>query len=221
MRLVIIHPTPCVAAHVAEYFDHPNVFASLEDDVRKIPVDNTAFVSPANSLLFMDGGIDHAYSRDMFPGVEAELKRMTCALGMKTALGRSYLPVGSAIVAPTGLTSCLVAAPTMFLPHDVSATRNAYHAMMAALIAFSKYRRSHPDIQTLVCPLLCTGYGRMTVDDARFQMRHAYRDFLDGRTPDEISHASSDSHFITNTFDAEQPSNFDNREINVSYPRLL
>jgi O-acetyl-ADP-ribose deacetylase (regulator of RNase III) len=52
-----------------------------------------AFVSPANSLGFMDGGIDFAYSRHMFPGVEGTVRSKIRALGFSgctcVSFGRS------------------------------------------------------------------------------------------------------------------------------------
>src|SRR5689334_15250017 len=59
------------------------------------------FVSPANSLGFMDGGIDLAYSRIMFPGIELKVKNRINELGKVNLLGRKYLPIGSAIIINT------------------------------------------------------------------------------------------------------------------------
>lgn len=211
--VIIIHPDSSIASDVAHSFKNKHVYASAFTNVKDMPVENKAFVSPANSLLFMDGGIDMVYSREMFPGVEHTCKEIVRKIGMQTSLGRYYLPVGSAIVAQTGPYSCLVAAPTMFLPHDVSMTRNAYHAMMAALMAFRKYRKQVPQMNALVCPLLCTGYGKMSIPVAADQMRTAYNDFLAGTVPKEIMHEDLHYVFVTESMDAEQPDNFDNREI--------
>lgn len=54
--------------HVNAKFDGTGIRGTVSDvkDLRW-RVRNTAFVSPSNSLLFMDGGIDRAYSRDMWP----------------------------------------------------------------------------------------------------------------------------------------------------------
>jgi len=40
-----------------------------------IPTKKTYYVSPANSLCFMDGGIDYALSRIIFPNIEMEVKK--------------------------------------------------------------------------------------------------------------------------------------------------
>ena len=61
-------------------------------DVRDVAdPDDTAYISPGNSLGFMDGGIDYVYSRVMFPGIEQELRASIVAMGRKTLLGRPYL----------------------------------------------------------------------------------------------------------------------------------
>jgi O-acetyl-ADP-ribose deacetylase (regulator of RNase III) len=43
-----------------------------------IPKDNkkTYYVSPANSLCFMDGGIDYALSRIIFQNIEVGVKQL-------------------------------------------------------------------------------------------------------------------------------------------------
>jgi O-acetyl-ADP-ribose deacetylase (regulator of RNase III) len=41
-----------------------------------IPTKKTYYVSPANSLCFMDGGFDYALSRIIFPNIEAEVKQI-------------------------------------------------------------------------------------------------------------------------------------------------
>lgn len=194
-------------------------------DIEKVDRAETAFVSPANSLGFMDGGIDAAYMR-MFPGVQQRVRSRIASLGHLTGLGRPYLRVGSALVVPAGPSTCLVSAPTMFLPHDVSATRNAYHACMAALMAFRKYRTRVRPFATLVLPGMCIGWGKMTRAEAAAQMRAAISDFENGLIPIECPESSDLPDVVLNeSRDAEQPRNYDNREIHentqkVPRPRL-
>lgn len=189
------------------------------------------FVSPANSLGYMDGGIDYIYSRKMFKGCEQKLKDLIKQSNQTTQLGRPYLRVGSAIWFPTTelisgeirekLTKeqplALLCAPTMFLPHDVSETNNAYWAFMAILIQFDKIRKIDPKYRTLICPSLCCGYGKMLVETAVNQMKKAYDDFIEGKVPKEehITGCGLEYTFLP-SIDHEQPKNFDNREIGVS-----
>lgn len=181
-------------------------------NVRDYPIDNTAFISPANSLGFMDGGIDAAYMM-MFEGVQKSVRDKIRRLGLQTGLGRPYLPIGSALYVPVGDRTILISAPTMFLPHNVAATMNAYHAFMAALCMYEKAKRECPWLNVLVCPALCTGYGCMPAKEAAAQMKQALDDFLTGKKPNETMFSEKPDCYITSLHDHEQPKIFDNREI--------
>lgn len=180
--------------------------------MRSSATETMAYISPANSLGFMDGGIDRVYSREMFPGVEAALKRRIKEVGAQTFLGRPYLPIGSAICLSVrrSVSEFLVSAPTMFLPHDVSRTHNAYHAFLAALTATEKRR-----INILVCPALCCGYGKMSSGESASQIMRALYDFVVHQKRTRDIHPDEDVVFAENHADIEneQPNNFDNREI--------
>lgn len=189
-----------------------NAFGTLATcsviDIQAVRREHAAFVSPANSLGFMDGGIDRPL-RDMWPGCEPRLKAAIRQLGHTTALGRAYLRVGSAYWQPVGLTTVLISAPTMFLPHDVSATQNAYWAFMAVLMTTLELP---PTIQRLVVPTLCCGWGRMSAEESARQMRRAYDDFLRGVRPQREA-TSVAGMVLLPSRDDEQPENYDTREI--------
>jgi O-acetyl-ADP-ribose deacetylase (regulator of RNase III) len=193
---------------IKEFNDLPNIEFSL-NNVRDVTFNKgTMFVSPANSFGFMDGGIDVAYSA-MFPDVQRKVQDKIRILGKKTSLGRNYLPIGSAVIVPVGYDCMLVSAPTMFLPQDVSKTKNAYYAMMASLMAFKK----QGSCNLLITTNLCCGYGKMNPSVSAKQMRKAYDDFHNGNIPIEIEYKNDPSFLITRDHDYEQPRNFDNREI--------
>eukprot|EP00873_Tetraselmis_striata_P043815 jgi/Tetstr1/464079/TSEL_008884.t1 len=179
----------------------------VNDSVVRAPRRDCLFVSPANSLGFMDGGIDAAYM-EMFDGIEGRVKAAIAALGFTTAMDRPYLSVGSSVTVPaqpetnTWLASC----PTMFLPGNVYDTRNAFFAFGAALGAFDKARRRH-GVTTLVCPGLATGVGRMPKDECALQIRDALLE----RRP-EVLDAGPDA-FITASTDWQQPKSYMHREI--------
>lgn len=185
-----------------------------------------AFVSPANSLLFMDGGIDRIYSEVMFKGVQRTLKRRLTESHptLYTTLGRPYLPIACALLVPTckDSESFLISAPTMCLPQDVSTTRNAYHAFMATLCIFQGAKKtSCPNIHTIVCPGLCTGWGCMPADVAADQMFEAYSDFMTGSLPSNSRFETYPSHcfFCAEEPRSEQPNYYMNTEfksINVA-----
>jgi O-acetyl-ADP-ribose deacetylase (regulator of RNase III) len=215
MRLVLVdlHGSVADAAHKLGWaVDEVLPYTSVAD-VPRTP--GTAFVSPANALGFMDGGIDYVLSRVMFPGVEQRVKAAFASSGGTTLLGRPYMPIGRAAVvsadADAGGESSgvrLVAAPTMWMPQDVRGTHNAYHAMYAALSAAAA---AADPIHTLVTSGLCTGCGMMPAEQAVAQMRDAHVDFLAGRAP----------RYTAEQVAAEQPLLYENTEFKVIDPAAV
>lgn len=182
-------------------------FSHTTNRVETLSRDSVAFVSPANCLGFMDGGIDYVYSRDMFPKCEKIVKSEIGRLGFKTNLGRPYFPIGSAFCISVGDTTGLICAPTMFLPHDVSTTRNAYHSFLASLLVFRKVAL----YETLVVTSHCCGYGKMSAAESARQMREAYDDFISITTQPD---SSPEKHIVLMPLvNDTQPDNYDNREI--------
>lgn len=210
LHLVSLNPEFIAAARTA-FGDLLDTFVTLEKrDVCDIPRVGRAFVSPANSLGFMDGGIDDVL-RQMFPWAEVGVRTLIREFGYTTRRGRPYLPIGTACSQMVGSDTALISAPTMFLPQDVSQTRNAYWAMMAALVAAAKLP---DDIHTIVVPSLCCGWGRMLPSVAASQMRAAYDDFCAGRAPAEVAVVGI-RYANLPTRDAEQPLLPENEEIGV------
>lgn len=127
--------------------------------------ENIYYVSPANTLLFMDGGIDYAYSRIMFPGIENKIKETLKSLPHRTLLGRPYLPIGQTILTKTDIYSksgnpCyLISSPTMLLPQDVSKTPNAFICMVAIMKLLKSLECNDND--ELILTSFCCGYGKM------------------------------------------------------------
>lgn len=188
-----------------------------DKNVNTIETRGTAFVSPANSFGFMDGGIDAAYRR-MFPECEETVKRAIAGIGRHTNRGRPYLRVGSVLwqhVKSGG--TYLITAPTMFLPHDVSRTQNAYWAMRAALLAFDRIQFMSPQTTRLVVPSLCCGWGGMRPAVSISQIRRALRDHALGAVPLTME-VQGMYYLLLPSRDHEQPSNCDNREIGVPWP---
>ena len=122
-----------------EHFKNILFVTAEKGDIRTIPIENHCFVSPANSLGFMDGGIDLVLSREIMPGIERKVKKRIQDLGIMSSMGRPYLPIGSVISVPHDLNTFLIVTPTMFLPHDVRGTQNAYWSFYAAGILSSSY----------------------------------------------------------------------------------
>ncbi len=198
------------------------IFSDVENcdftcgSVETIPQEGCAFVSPANCLGFMDGGIDYVYSRNLFPNCEHLVRKKIQELGITTFLGRPYLPIGSAFCVQVDLHTGLICAPTMFLPHDVSITRNAYLSFLAALLVFQKVGT----YQTLVVTSHCCGYGKMTAKESATQMRSAYDDFCTKSY--DVDTSTEKTVVLMPNYDMEQPNNYDNREIkHISFDQLF
>lgn len=148
----------------------------IQDYIRN-PNRKTYYVSPANSLCFMDGGIDYALSRIIFPNIETEVKQIVKQLGITSIVGKPYLPIGSSIIVERENQS-LVVSPTMLLPQNVSTTKNAYYATMAILynILINKKEKLQ-DIDILMTSLCC-GYGKMDEETSIQQILEGIRDYI-------------------------------------------
>jgi O-acetyl-ADP-ribose deacetylase (regulator of RNase III) len=150
-----------------------------------------AIVSPANSFGYMDGGIDLVYSQFFGWEVEDRLR----AIILEKYDGE--IPVGQAEIVPTAHKTIpfLISAPTMRVPMNVANTAHAYLAFRAALCAVRAWnmtagggeegtaseideseraRSDHRKINSILCPGLCTGEGRMSFERSARQMRAAY-----------------------------------------------
>lgn len=138
----------------------------------------TYYVSPANSLCFMDGGIDYALSRIIFPGIEKEVKEVVKEIGLTTFMERYYLPIGSSIIIERTPQKSLVVSPTMLLPQDVSATKNAYYATMATLYNILKNKGEDIEEVDILLTSFCCGYGNMDEDECIQQMIDGINNYM-------------------------------------------
>lgn len=141
----------------------------VHGDFFSIPVD--AMVSPANSFGYMDGGLDLAIRYELGEIVEERVQ----ATILKKHHGE--LPVGVAEIVETGNGNWpfLVCAPTMRVPLDISHTLNAYLAFRAILLEVVNFNKlGERRIDSLVCPGLGTGVGRLSARRCAEQMRVAY-----------------------------------------------
>jgi O-acetyl-ADP-ribose deacetylase (regulator of RNase III) len=144
---------------------------------------NVFYVSPANSLGFMDSGIDFALSRIVMPGIEQVLKKEIQKYGKKTLLNRDYLPIGSSIVVEHKVKNMTnsdthyycVSAPTMWMPQNISNTQNCYHATRSSLyniLINCKYQ----NVEIIFTSMGC-GWGKMTSQQSFDQFLKAVNDY--------------------------------------------
>ena len=158
------------------------------------------YVSPANSLGYMDGGIDRAYM-GMFDDIQARVQKCIRSHKIMSLTGIPYLPIGSAIIVKADEDNdYLIAAPTMLMPQPIRTTENPYWAMRAILKVWTEYG-------TLIVPPLGCGYGCVKPEDAARMMKKAVDDHIfTGPRKDT-------SHYIHNLdLMKQQPKYYDNTE---------
>lgn len=156
--------------------DVPNITSEQVDVIELIKSNRlTHVVSPANSYGYMDGGIDQVYL-DYFkePNIQTTVQKEIGKVGIKDCFKRKFLPVGSAIVVPTGYDNCsnLICAPTMKVPQRVSPSnvKLAFYGILNCV-------KNIEDPLVIGIPGLCTGVGGVSAHDFAFQMRLAYNSF--------------------------------------------
>lgn len=149
-----------------------------------IPKKKTVFyVSPANSLGFMDGGIDKILSRILFSGIEPIVISSIIKHGKRNINSQPYLPIGSSIILKTSsiephilhLNTFLVVAPTMLVPQNVENTNNCYYATMATL--YNIFINSNFTDCEVIFTSMCCGYGNMTAENSLNQFLKGVKDF--------------------------------------------
>ncbi|HEY8372990.1 MAG TPA: macro domain-containing protein [Pseudonocardiaceae bacterium] len=131
---------------------HPGSVFDLEVD---------AVVSPANSFGWMRGGIDALYAR-AYPQVEENVRSAVLALH------GGELPVGEAVVVPTGVRvpAWLISAPTMRNPGE-HLPPDTVHPYLAARAVFRLWRDGRLEngtpvrhaVRSIAMPGLGTGVG--------------------------------------------------------------
>lgn len=133
--------------------------------------DADAIVSPANSFGAMDGGVDLAISELItWDSVKLLQKKII-------EEWHGELPVGSATTikcVDESKFKYLISAPTMRVPENVVHTTHAYNAFRAALLEAKK----NPNIETILVPAFCTGYGGMTGVQSARQMNLAFQQVM-------------------------------------------
>lgn len=182
LRLILCDLNPDVTDSWLDRFFGVTAVEIVQGDLLETGAE--AVVSPANSFGDMSGGVDKRID-DFFNGAaqEAIIARIR-----SDYLGE--LPVGMAMVVPMPSTPIpyVIAAPTMRIPEDVTASLNAYLAMRAVLVAIRRHNmHSDAPIRTVAIPGLCTGVGRMPYGIAAAQMRAAF-DNIEGDGWKDVLH---------------------------------
>ncbi len=171
---------------------------TVEDVVAQITADRhradavpTAVISAGNSIGFMDGGSDLGYVNSI-PDIQTAVQKGIAHSRYVSRNGRPYIPVGDAMgflmamgAPPASVPVRFVCAPTMYLPHDVSTTRNPYHAFKTAL-QLCQYMRA----ERVYVPMMCTGYGKFDYEASFALMAQAAEDAIQRPRPSIFVHES-------------------------------
>ena len=135
-----------------------------------------AVISPNNSFVFMNGGIDDVIEKKLH--VEHKFKQF-----LIEDIGE--LLVGEAIIAKTNdpIYKYVVAAPTMRVPMNIQGTVNVYLAFKAALVELllnNEILEENKEeiVETVLCPGMGTGIGQLDPLIAAQQMREAYNQVI-------------------------------------------
>jgi hypothetical protein len=166
----------------------------------------------------MNGGIELVYMNTI-SGIQEEVYEGIKSLGWLSALDRLHLPVGCCMAfTPASCPNMVfVSAPTMFIPGDVSKTKNAFWATRSAMVVLKNM-----DIKDVYTSLMCTGYGEMPKNDAIKQMVQAMSDAQEGIdgydtfTLGKYAYAIARNE-IMDKIVADQPSRYELTEFGVKF----
>lgn len=173
LRVVLCAVDPSLASAWHEFCGHLPGIEIFEGSILDVECD--AFVSPANSFGFMDGGIDALYVKHFGSEIEGRVRAMVA-----DRHGGELL-VGQADVVPTARTPPhLIVAPTMRVPMRLVGTVNPYLAARAAFRLCLGADAAALDIRCVAMPGLGTGVGRVGAATCAHQVATAYRDVVLG-----------------------------------------
>lgn len=140
-----------------------------------------AFVSPANSFGFMNGGVDLAYSEHYGWDIQRRLQEV---------IARDYfgeLPVGNCVWLHTHNNEVpfMFSAPTMRTPTILSSdTLNPYLATRAVLLCHQQMLKIDGiDVKGIAFPGMGTGVGKVNERLCAFQMKTAIERVRNGVKP--------------------------------------
>ncbi|NEP14868.1 MAG: phage tail protein [Symploca sp. SIO2C1] len=174
MKLILVAPSSQLFAAFQQYFNYlPNI--EIVNNYFEWLPEFDCLVSPANSFGMMDGGMDAAIIKFFGHSLMTKVQEYI----LKEFLGEQ--PVGTSFIVETGHSKhpFLAHTPTMRVPMSIAGTDIPYVAMWAMLLAVRRYNQSSDrKIDSVACPGLGTGIGRVPYHEAARQMALAYDNFL-------------------------------------------
>ncbi len=174
MKLILVAPSSQLFAAFQQHFSYlPNI--EIVNNYFEWLPEFDCLVSPANSFGMMDGGMDAAIIRFFGHSLMSKVQQYI----LKEFLGEQ--PVGTSFIVETGHSKhpFLAHTPTMRVPMSIAGTDIPYVAMWAMLLAVRRYNQfCDRKIDSVACPGLGTGIGRVPYPEAARQMALAYDNFL-------------------------------------------
>jgi O-acetyl-ADP-ribose deacetylase (regulator of RNase III) len=174
LKLILIAPNTQLFAAFQEHFSYlPNV--EIVNNYFEWLSKYDCLVSPANSFGMMDGGMDAAIIRFFGHSLMTKVQQHI----LEEFLGEQ--PVGTSFILETDHPKhpFLAHTPTMRVPMSIAGTDIPYAAMWAMLLAVRRHNQyAKRKIDSVACPGLGTGIGRVPYHEAARQMALAYDNFL-------------------------------------------
>ncbi|PSR21009.1 MAG: hypothetical protein C7B43_21570 [Sulfobacillus benefaciens] len=161
-KFLLCAPDPLMVAAWREKFSGDPRFEIHQSTILRPDAD--VWSSASDSLLGMAGGLDRAIA-DTLPGVYEKAQQTL------RELYQGFMPVGQAVVIPTGkdIPKWLVLVPTMPYPAPLSSSEPITLAMLALLRVVFR----HPALTRISVPAYGTGVGRIRPIEAAAAMRKA------------------------------------------------
>jgi len=196
--LVDINPSMCNAWKAIKL---PPCIQIINDSVERLRLEGiNVFVSPANSLGLMRGGIDGIYQK-MFPSMENDVREAIRKIGFKTSEGDFFLPVGSALFVSIsgestmehlkGCKNFLICCPSMLTPgSNISGTQNAFWCYKSVISLIKKLPLK---IDNVIVPGIGTGVGGLSYLECASSFQNALKN------RDDIDESPNSQYAVINT----------------------
>lgn len=174
MKLILVAPNPTLADAFRDHFHYlPDV--EVVNNTFENVSEYDCLVSPANSFGLMDGGIDAAIIQYFGKALMIRVQDKILA----EYLGEQS--VGTCLIVETQHPKhpFLAHTPTMRVPMSINGSDIPYVAMWAMLLEIRRHNLHHKrKIETILCPGLGTGIGKVPYSEAARQMALAYDHFV-------------------------------------------